>query len=96
MGEAKRITPEGRAARDAARNPEAVEAAKDRMRKAVHGLANTVRWRMQSLTPDEMVTVLGTTVGIFAASTGGLAGAEAIVGKVDQVARAVVVQAGEA
>ena len=65
------------------------------MRRALHGMADTIRWRMATLTPAEMTTVLGTTVGIFAGSAGGEAGAEAIVSKVDQVARAVVEQAGE-
>ena len=95
MGEAKRVTHEVRDAREAARQAGAVAARQDLMRRAVDGMANTIRWRMQTLTPDEMTTVLGTMVGIFAGSAGGPAGAEAIVSRVDQVARAVLEQAGE-
>ena len=84
MGEHKRVTPDARAARAATVHADAVEASKDRMRKAVDGL-----------TPDEMAVALGTTVGVFAASAGGQSGAGAIAGRVDEVARAVVDQAGE-
>ena len=95
MGESKRVTQTVRDAREAVRQADAVAARQDLMRKAIDGLTNTLRWRMQTLTPAEMTTVLGTMVGIFAGSAGGPSGAEAIVSRVDQVARAVVEQAGE-
>ena len=96
MGEHKRVTPEGRAARGANVHADAVEASKNRMRKAVDGLTHAVRWRMRDLTPDEMAVALGTTVGVFAASAGGATGAGAIATRVDEVARAVIEQAQEA
>ncbi|WP_237481336.1 hypothetical protein [Lichenibacterium dinghuense] len=96
MGEHKRLTPEGRAARAASAHADAVEASRDRMRKAIDGLTHAVRWRMRDLSPEEMAVALGTTVGVFAASAGGPSGAGSIAGRVDEVARAVIEQAGEA
>ena len=96
MGEHKRLTPEGRAARAATVHADAVAAAQDRMRKAVHGLTHAVRWRMRDMTADEMAVALGTTVGVFAASAALAGGAGAIAARVDEVARAVIEQAGEA
>ena len=96
MGESKRVTPEGRAARAATVHADAVEASKDRMRAAVDRLTHAVRWQMRDMTPDMMAVALGTTVGVFAASAGGPTGAGAIAGRVDEVAKAVIEQAGEA
>ena len=96
MGEHKRLTPDARAARAATVHADAIEASRDRMRKAVDGLTHAVRWRMREMTPDEMAVALGTTVGVFAASAGGTEGAGAIAGRVYEVARAVIEQAQEA
>ena len=96
MGEHKRVAPDARAARAATVHADAVEASKNRMRKAVDGLTHAVGWRMRDLTPDEMAVALGTTVGVFAASAGGTEGAGAIAGRGDEVARAVIEQAVEA
>lgn len=92
MGEPKRVTPEGRATRAEAA---LVKASKDRMRSAIDRFTDAARWRMRDTTPDVMAVVLGTTVGVFAASAGGADGAGAIATRVDEVARAVIEQSQE-
>ena len=95
MGEAKRITQEGRAARVATARAKAVETTRDRQRRVVDTLWHIVQRRMRDLTPEQMTTVLGTTIGVFAASYGGPEGANAVAAQVDAVARDVIDQAGE-
>lgn len=94
MGESKRVTPETRAARAASAQAAAVDATRDRQRKACDALVHAGRHHMRGMSPQHMAKVLGTAVGIFALSAPGAE--RAFASHVDEVARDVLEQAAEA
>lgn len=94
MGEHRRLSPKTRAARAASAQAAAVDATRDRQRRACDALVHAGRHHMRGMSPQHMAKVLGTAVGIFAAWADGAE--RDFVAQVDDVARDVIEQAGEA